>query len=79
MLAKRSALAMAAHELLYSTSDGNVYCCDSRNPGQVVFTLSAHDAGVSCMSMSHHVGCLKSWRCVLGETDCFYHRFPAFW
>ena len=40
---------------LAGTSGGNIYCCDTRNPGEVLFTLSAHEAGVSCLTMSKHV------------------------
>eukprot|EP00730_Choanoeca_flexa_P015324 TRINITY_DN7015_c0_g1_i1.p1 TRINITY_DN7015_c0_g1~~TRINITY_DN7015_c0_g1_i1.p1 ORF type:complete len:516 (+),score=141.81 TRINITY_DN7015_c0_g1_i1:126-1550(+) len=50
---------------LAGSADGNVYCCDSRNPGDVVFTLSAHDGGVSAMAMSSHVSGLL----VTGSAD----------
>ena len=48
-----------------------MYGCDTRNPGHVLFNLSAHDGPVSAMAMSHVVDgllvtasrdqCVKVW------------------
>ena len=46
---------------LYSTEDGKVYLCDSKMPGQTVFTIHAHDSGIPGLSLSTHVpGCLAT-------------------
>jgi len=38
-----------------STEDGFVYAGDTRNPGQSLFTIQAHDAGVSAVTFSQYV------------------------
>jgi periodic tryptophan protein 1 len=42
----------APFAFLASTEDGHVYCCDARKPGQTIFSLSAHDASVTSITMT---------------------------
>lgn len=65
----------ARPEVFYcGTDNGNVYCFDVRSPEKPVWTLHAHDAGISALDVSGHVDgmlvtaamgekVVKLWKC----------------
>ena len=40
---------------LTSCENGMIYCGDTRQPGKVAFSISAHESPVSALAMSAHV------------------------
>lgn len=64
-------------ELFYcGTDSGNVYSFDIRNPDQPIWTLHAHDAGISSLEINYNVPGLLS-TAAMGEKLVKFWKYPT--